>query len=205
MTKDILLTNLHNDPRSANRMAPERFNKLVESIKFTKRTQPLSVRPDKNNEGHFIIIDGHYRKKALEELNYTSALCDVWDINDDDSVYLLATLNRLQGEDHPKKRAELLENLLSRFEKERLIQLIPENKHELDNLLSILSEKEDITTKLVEQMETERQTLPVMLHFTVSKSDAELIQKRLIDIDPDQNKALVTLCGESLNDTTSVH
>jgi ParB family chromosome partitioning protein len=198
MLQVIPLTHLHEDARSANCMSEERFTKLIENIRYTGQMQPLTVRPHPKKKGQFIIIDGHYRKQALEHLNRLEAPCDIWDIDTKAAGLLLATLNRLKGEDHPKKRAELLDELLKEFEKDRLCQLIPESIPELENLLSLLEQDEEALSQMLkEQLEAEASELPMILNFVLSKSDAEMVQSVLLKLEEDTNLALVKLCKET--------
>jgi ParB/RepB/Spo0J family partition protein len=195
MLQNIALSNLHEDLRSANRMSEERFAKLVENIRETGQMQPLIVRLYPKKKQQFVIIDGHYRKKACEQLGQTEVLCLVWDITEKESGLLLASLNRLRGEDHPGKRAELLNGLKQDYGVERLCQLIPENEHQLKELLALLDQQEDSLKDMLERQQAEEaKLLPVILSFVLSKNEAEQVQKTLVGISEDQNVALVQLC-----------
>jgi ParB/RepB/Spo0J family partition protein len=196
MIQIIQLANLHADPRSANRMAPDRLEKLIENIRHTGKTQPLTVRSHPDEKDHYIIVDGHYRKIALEQLEKTEVSCDVWDITEEAAALLLATLNRLRGEDHPHKRAELFQELLVQYDQNRLSQLLPENTSEIDELLLLLKTEEMTADKLRRQMEEEARSLPVLLNFVLAKSEAEKVEAVLKRFDEDLNLALVKLCEE---------
>jgi rubrerythrin len=116
----------------------------------------------------------------------------------------LATLNRLRGEDHPKKRAELLHELLEQFEKERLTTLIPETNHELEQLLALLEQENDLKAQLERQMQQERDALPVILNFVLSASEAQRVEAILETYHEDLNLALVLVCQEVADGTKAV-
>lgn len=197
MLKTIALTQLHEDPRSANRMSEERFAKLVANIQETGQMQPLIVRSHPQKKGQFILIDGHYRKRACEQLGQTEVACLVWNITEKESGLLLASLNRLRGEDHPGKRAELLQGLQLDYGVERLCQLIPETETELKELLALLEQQEEELKAMLERQQAEEaQCLPVILSFVLSHDDADQVQAVLNGLDEDSNQALVKLCQE---------
>ncbi len=52
--------------------------------------------------------------QALRRLDRATARCDVWEVDDAEALLLLATLNRLQGQDDPHKRAVLVGALAAR-------------------------------------------------------------------------------------------
>ena len=80
------------------------------------------------------ILNGHHRVRALAELGHKTVRCDVWDVDDTEALVLVATLNRLQGEDLPEKREALLAELLKTFDPPRLGELLPESASDLAEL-----------------------------------------------------------------------
>ena len=92
-------------------MSGEVMGKLRRHIERTGRYEPLVVRPHPAIGGAFELINGHHRKEVLESLGYAEAQCLVWDLSDAETLMLLATINRLGGEDAPGKRLGLLESL----------------------------------------------------------------------------------------------
>jgi hypothetical protein len=123
--QSIALDKLVAHPENPNRMSKDKFAKLLRNIKRTGHYEPLIVRPcpKKNcrscenlitNDSQskcFQIINGHHRCQALKELGYKTAETVVWDIDDQETDIMLATLNRLAGSDILDKKLALLKRL----------------------------------------------------------------------------------------------
>jgi len=108
----VPLDNLLPHPLNSNVMSPDLQAKLRAHIKWTGRYPFLVVRPPPDEPGKYQVLDGHHRVAVLRDLGHTEARCDVWQVDDREAKLLLATLNRLQGQDQPLRRAELVHELL---------------------------------------------------------------------------------------------
>ncbi len=116
----------------------------------------------------------------LRELGHTEARCDVWDVDDREAKLLLATLNRLEGQDLPIRRAQLLHELLGEWSAPDLGGLLPETEAEILDLHSLLEfPAEEIAEQLMSEAEEREKTLPVVIHFVVSHEQAELIDSSI--------------------------
>src|SRR2546426_10816635 len=107
----LALDRLQPHPANANVMDEERLAKLAENIEREGDYPPLVVRPHPEEQGCFEILDGHQRCDVLRRLGHKQATCYVWSCDDRTALVLLATLNRLEGQDDPLKRAQLLREL----------------------------------------------------------------------------------------------
>lgn len=194
----IQLTHLAPDPRSANVMSNERLTKLKANINHLGQCPALIVRPHPKKKEHYILIDGHQRLRALQDIGWTEAPCECWDVDEKQSGLLLATLNRLRGEDHPRKRAVLIEELLTQFDKSQLAELVPENQAQIDDLLLLLKQEDQAIQDVVNAyQEREKQNLPEVLTFVLSQEDAQRVKDVLNRRDANNyNQALVLLCQE---------
>lgn len=194
----IPLTKLHADSRSANIMDDERQTKLKTSIERNGCVQPLVVRKHPDKQGHYILIDGHYRHSVLKQLKTRTAQCLILDVDEVQAGLLLATLNRLRGEDHPRKRAALLDSLLPHYSPTDLAAMLPETVAQIQDLLALLkAEEEDIQAKLQAHIEAEAATLPETVTFVLTHEEATQVKETLNHIDADNhNQALVVLCQE---------
>ena len=123
----VALDKLRPHPANANVMPAERLAKLEEDIRREGDYPPLVVRPDPLEDGFCQILDGHEREEVLRRLGHKDALCYLWPCDDQTALVLVATLNRLEGQDDPLKRAELLRDLTELSSTEELAQLLPES------------------------------------------------------------------------------
>ena len=113
----------------------------------------------------------------MHELGHSEARCDVWDVDDREAKLLLATLNRLEGQDQPLRRAELLHALLGEWSATDLCGLLPETEAEIQDLHSLLEfPAEQIAEELAQEAAEREKTLPVLLTFVVSHEHADLIE-----------------------------
>ncbi len=113
--KSIPLDKLDAHPDNPNEQSSVNFTKLVRNIERTGLYEPLVVRPSPDRWGHFQIINGHHRCHALTKLGHKSADCIMWEIDDEQTDILLATLNRLGGSDNLGKKLKLLKRMNKRF------------------------------------------------------------------------------------------
>lgn len=189
---------LHADPRSANVMTDERRAKLRANIEYHQHVPPLIVRPHPKKKQHHMVIDGHQRLRVLTEMGWSELPCMIWDVDEQQAGLLLATLNRLRGEDHPHKRAELIEGLLTHFNKAQLVELLPETQAQIDDLLLLLKQQEQSLQDVMKAyQEREKQALPEVITFVLTQDEAQLVKSVLDRRDAENpNHALVLLCQE---------
>jgi ParB/RepB/Spo0J family partition protein len=135
--QSIALDKLDFHPDNPNKQSRVNFAKLVCNIERTGRYEPLVVRPCPKKTGRFQIINGHHRCHALVKLGCETADCIVWDINDEETDILLATLNRLGGSDQLSKKLKLLKRLNKRFESRELAKLLPQTAKQIERLTNL--------------------------------------------------------------------
>jgi ParB/RepB/Spo0J family partition protein len=137
ITQSIALSKLIAHPGNPNEMSDSGFRKLVRNIERTGLYEPIVVRPHPKEKGRFQIINGHHRVKALEKLGQKEANCVVWDVDDEQTAVLLATLNRLGGSDKPSKKIELLKELTKRMGAIELAKLLPQTAKQIERLTTL--------------------------------------------------------------------
>jgi ParB/RepB/Spo0J family partition protein len=199
----ISLEDLIADPRNANVCAPDVLEKLTRHIERTGLCPSLLVRPHPKKKNQYVIVDGHHRKLAVASLGWIEVECQVKDITETEAGLLLLTLNRLRGTDIPRKRAELMENLLPQFDLEALSLMLPESTAEIEGLLALLQQDEiELEKAMKAQLEIEKQTLPVPFGFMIPAEEAELVREALAqyqaETKSDQAQALVAICRDVL-------
>jgi len=152
--QSIPLDKLAPHPANPNKMSRATFAKLVRNIERTGRYEPLIIRRNTDNQGcsrsksgnfsrntdksgSFQIINGHHRWLALKDLGCKTADAIVWDVDDGEADILLATLNRLCGQDVLDKKIALLKRLNEKNQSAQLAKLLPQTKAQLEKLINL--------------------------------------------------------------------
>ena len=172
--RNVPLDDLVPHPLNSNVMSEDLREKLKAHIKRTRRYPFLVVRPFGEK---YQVLDGHHRVAILRELGHTEARCDVWDVDDREAKLLLATLNRLEGQDQPIRRAQLIHELLGEMGMEDLAGLLPESDRQLEDLHSLLEfPAEEVAAQLEAEAEEAEKVLPRVMSFVVSPDQEDLIE-----------------------------
>jgi ParB-like chromosome segregation protein Spo0J len=172
------LSDLVPHPLNANVMSDEMREKLKAHIKRTGRYPYLIVRPHPEQSGKYQVLDGHHRIAVLRGLRHSDALCDVWEVDDREANLLLATLNRLEGQDVPIRRAQLIHELLGDMSISDLAGLLPETDGQLEELHALLEfPADEVAAQLDEQAEEEEKVLPRVLTFVVTPDQERIIEE----------------------------
>ena len=176
----VPLGRLHAHPRNANLMSAERLEKLARNITAEGRYPPLIVRAHPEIDGAYQVMDGHQRLTVLADLGHADALCFLWPCDDATALLLLATLNRLEGEDVPARRAELLAELSALLPPEALAQLLPEDAREIEETLALLDLDSDrLLAELTAAADLSAVTAPRLISFAVLPDDEPLIERAI--------------------------
>jgi len=174
----IPLSDLVAHPLNANKMCDEVREKLKAHIKQSGRYPYLIVRPHPDQPDRYQVLDGHHRIAVLRELGHVDALCDVWEVDDREANVLLATLNRLEGQDVPIRRAHLVHELLGVMSLSDLAGLLPETDGQLEELHALLEfPADEVAALLDEQAEEEEKVLPRVMSFVVTPDQERLIEQ----------------------------
>ncbi len=156
--QSIPLAQLTPHPDNPNRMSKATFAKLVRNIEQTGRYEPLIVRKTtvKSEDLHinsrnarkttdknpiFEIINGYHRWLALKQLGKSHADVIVWDVDDGQVDILLATLNRLCGQDVLDRKLALLKRLSEKARPAELAKLLPQTKAQIKKLIELDSQR----------------------------------------------------------------
>lgn len=174
----VALGDLLPHPLNSNVMSEDLQAKLRAHIKRTGRYPFLVVRPHPDETGKYQVLDGHHRVAILRDLGHTEARCDVWHVDDREARLLLATLNRLQGQDQPLRRAQLIHELLGEMSVDDLAGLLPEGDKQIEELHALLEfPAEEIAALLEEEAEQAEKVLPRVMTFVVTPDQEQLIEQ----------------------------
>ncbi|MFA5555285.1 MAG: ParB/RepB/Spo0J family partition protein [Phycisphaerae bacterium] len=128
----IAIEQLEPHPDNPNKMGKSSFAKLVRNIERTGRYEPLIVRAVQGMR--YQIINGHHRFEALKKLGHESCDCVVWDVDDDETDLLLATLNRLCGSDVLEKKLKLIKKMSEKHLSDILPKVLPYSKAQIKRM-----------------------------------------------------------------------
>lgn len=174
----VPLEDLLPHPLNSNVMPEDLREKLKANIKQSGRYPFLVIRPHPEDTGKFQVLDGHHRVDVLRELGHTDARCDVWEVTDREAKLLLATLNRLEGQDAPIRRAELLHALLGEMSVKDLGGLLPETDKQIEELHALLEfPADEIAALLDAEAEEAEKVLPRVMSFVVNPEQEKLIEQ----------------------------
>ncbi len=171
--QSIEIFRLYPHPGNPNRMSKENFRKLVRHIERTGRYEPLIVRP-MSNDSQYQIINGHHRFEALKLLGYETCECVIWDVDDDEANLLLATLNRLCGQDVLEKKTALLDKLNSQLKVAELARLLPQTKTQIQRLIDL--HKDGLKLKLAQPDE---QSIAYPFVFFLNAEQKQIVDKAI--------------------------
>lgn len=184
MSRRIDGTQLHAHPDNSNVMPERLFDKLVRHIAASGKYPPLVVRP---HDGAYQMLDGHHWAEALRRLEHERAWCDVWDVDDEQALLLLATLNRLEGVDDPRRRAALLARLSEASNASRLAELLPERAERVRKLLKL---GEGLPTPRPPQRERD---MPVPVQFFLLPQPKRRLDAVLRSLASSREEALMSM------------
>jgi ParB-like chromosome segregation protein Spo0J len=181
----IPLCQLDAHPDNANVMPDRLYRKLVAHLSAAEQYPPLIVRPI--GDDRYQLLDGHHRAKALRELGHDAAACVVWQVDDAQALVLLATLNRLSGDDDPAKRGRLIEQLQQHFDLPTLAHRLPEDTKKLGRLIELAQPPKPPTPSPAAL------DLPVAVHFFLSTDHRRRLDARLKQAGGSREQALIHL------------
>jgi ParB-like chromosome segregation protein Spo0J len=163
--------------------------KLAANIGASGRYPPLIVRPVDN--GSFQILDGHQRADVLRELGETTAVCYVWPASDEEALILIATLNRLEGQDVPGRRAALIAELQAHETLAELARLLPEDEAQLEATLDLLNfDVDGLVARLTAEADRAAAKAPRLFSFAVDPEDAPTVEQAV-------DRAMSALAGRN--------
>jgi len=187
-TTRIDLAKIVEHPDNVNRMPYALYAKLKRHLADTKRYPPLIVRPMGDD---YEILDGHHRARALRELGHDAAVCVVWHVDDGQALTLLATLNRLSGQDDPRRRGALIQKLSKHTDISELAKRLPEDAKRLELFRQVAAALPKPTPpRPLEQV-------PVAVHFFLLPDQRATLEKTLKTIGGTREQALMDLASRA--------
>lgn len=185
-TRIVPIDQLDAHPANSNVMPKALLDKLASEIKRTGLYPPIIVRPIGDR---YQILDGHHRVMVLRQLGYLELSVVVWLVDDEQALLMLATLNRMRGEDDPRKRAALLATLGQSMEVSELAKRLPEDAGRVKKMLALhAAPPSPKSAQPIDQM-------PVCLHFFLLPAQRKAVEQKLGEMEGTREHALLTALG----------
>jgi len=178
-------------PANANAMSEERREVLARQIERNGRYPPLIVRPDPDQPRAWQLLDGHQRFDVLSDLGHEQVWILPWPCDDETALLLLATLNRLEGEDVPVRRAALLAELQGLMPRDELALLLPEDAATIaDTIALTLLDRDALLADLTAAQDASEAAGPRLISFAVDSEDERAIEEAVA-------RAMINLTGRN--------
>ena len=173
------------DPNASNpnEMSPEMFNNLVTEVK-QGFLQPILVRPMGKR---YEIVDGEHRFKATKQAGFKVIQAVIAEMTDDEARIKTATMNDLKGTKNIVKYAELVDDLLERYDVKELSLKLYEPEEELMSLKLII-DSPDATLEQRSKGGLVKELICPECKCRIDTSKAEVV-RRPIDSPPSKKKA----------------
>lgn len=161
-------------------MAEDLLEKLVRNIKRQGRYPPIIVRRHPSRPGEYQVIDGAQRLEGVSRLGHKEVICFLWPCDDAEALLLMATLNRLHGEDVPRRRAELVAEIRGLLPAQVLHEILPEDAAAIDDLMGMLQlNSETLLAELTAAAERGAASAPRLISFVVLREDEDSIERAI--------------------------
>ena len=188
-------------PGNPNRMAKAMFKKLIDHIERSGNYEPVIVRIHPDMGGCYQILNGHHRVEALKTLGIDKVDCIAWDVDDAEAMVLLATLNRLGGNDQLPRKIKLYKKMTKQIDFKKLLKQLPDNKKSIQRLASLI-EKPPVCT-------AEKPVFLGPMVFFLDDKQTDLVERALAKADCDgsegtkaqkKSTAIIKISEAYLND-----
>lgn len=187
------LNALRAHPSNPNRLTGRNRRLLARHLERAGRCPPIIVRPHPTETDAYEIIDGHHRAAIARELGWTDIEAVIWHASDGEANLLLATLNRLHGEDDPSARARLFAELEGAFDTESLRALVPETPAEIRALERLLEPPRLPAPPPPALGDRDAEPLETLI-ILLPRADCARVERVLRDLNPrDTGRALCAL------------
>lgn len=185
-TQALPIEQLEAHPLNSNVMPRALLDKLATEIGRTGLYPPIIVRP---RGPRYQILDGHHRVCVLKELGHRLVEAVVWEVDDQQALLMLATLNRMRGEDDPRRRAALLSRLRESMGVVELAERLPEDAGRVKKMLELHAAlPSPASPRPVGEM-------PVCVHFFLLPEQRRAVERLLREQGGSRESALLSLLG----------
>ncbi len=187
--EQIAVDQIHANFWNVNRMSDAMRQKLKRYIEREGLVQPLVVRPHPSIEGEYELLGGEHRWRVCrEELGFKSLPCVVVELDDKRAKILSVNLNSMTGETVPSLLSNLLNDLNQDMPIEDMVALLPYEKRDIQDTLSLMQLPEGLAADLEEAAATEDREAPSIVTLVFSPDQREVfdqaIEKGVAEVGP---------------------
>ncbi len=137
--EQIPVDQIHANFWNVNRMSDAMRQKLKRYIEREGLVQPLVVRPHPSIEGEYELLGGEHRWRVCrDELGFKAVPCVIVDLDDRRAKILSVNLNSLSGDTVPSLLSQLLNDLNQDMPIEDMVALLPYEKRDIQDTLSLM-------------------------------------------------------------------
>ena len=136
--KVIPVTKIHPNPWNPNVQNETEFEAVLSGLKTYGQVAPLVCRNHPTKDGHFEVVDGEHRLRAIKETQTES--CDVYDlgiISDTRAKKLTIMLSEARGSNDAIKLGMVLDDLMKQLDEDELLAGLPQDLGEVQDLIDI--------------------------------------------------------------------
>lgn len=134
------------------------------------------------NPRNMTLIQGHHRLRALKELGYSKVPVTFYEPKDEDEHKVLSIAwNQKRGTFNEQKLHSLIKSIHDsrKYSLEELALKLGFNNSEIKEKLEEIKIDEDLIKKLENDAMEQNKNLPVLLTFSISKEDLEIVEETL--------------------------
>ena len=164
------------NPWNVNRMSKAMQKKLTAYLKREGLVEPLVVRPQPKELGHFEILGGFHRWSICkDQLGYETVPCVVVEGLDDKRAKILSVnLNSMKGEAVPSLLSNLLNDLQQDMPLPDMEATLPYDTGEIQDFLSLMQLPAGFADELENEARDQDEKAPTVLTLVLDRKQAEL-------------------------------
>ena len=171
-----------------NEMEADMFDLLTEAVRSEGMNQPVLVRPDPDNEGGFIVVDGEHRFKVAKATGLKRLAVVVVPYTEEQAKVRTISMNQMRGQFIPIKLARMLVDLQKTYsdtEIRRMTGIAEDEQLSLSMLMAV----PDLPTSDVATISLDQTDRPIHVHLLLMPDEHgcwdEAMKKAMEMVGPD--------------------
>lgn len=136
--KRVSIALIHRNPWNPNVQQEPEFEAVKSGLEAYGQVAPLVVRTHPTKEGHYELIDGEHRLRAMRELG--TRYCDIYDLGfvpDSKAKKLTVVLSEARGANDALKLGALFKDLMNELDNDELLAGLPQGMGDIEDLVKL--------------------------------------------------------------------